>query len=252
MKKLKIILILILSLTLTGCMKAYKYTDEQSDAVAEYMAGVLLENDKNYDQALIPMEDTSIKTSTDGSSTEGSSIEGSSTEGTSTDGSSSDGSASTSGTSDTNGDSAEASGETQKDYTLTQVIGQSGFAIQCKGYQLVDAYPEDSESANFSLSPEKGYQLLVASFIVKNTSDAKKEINLIKSGVTYQLDVNTGTVYKPLLTLLENDLQYLDLTIGAGKSQKVLLIFEVEKGANVANVNLIVKKDNKSTTITLK
>jgi len=229
MKRLILLIVVIISFTLTGCMKPYTATDQQSDAIAEYMAGLILKSDKNYDQALIPEDALTSDTSSTVDTTDNTDI-----------------------TDPGDTPASDNATEVQNDYTLTQVIGESGFGIAYKGYKLVDTYPEDSESSHFSLTPREGYQLLVTSFTVKNKKDAKKEINLINSGVTYQLDVNTDKVYKPLLTLLENDLQYIDLSIAAGKSEVVLLVFEVSKDAEITDISLIATKGQKSVTIKLK
>jgi len=93
---------------------------------------------------------------------------------------------------------------------------------------------------------------LVASFLAKNISDKEKTLNLSNSKVLYQLDINVGTVYKPLLTLLENDLQYIDITIGAGKNKTVLLVFEVSKDIDISNINLIASKDDRTEIIEFK
>jgi hypothetical protein len=94
--------------------------------------------------------------------------------------------------------------------------------------------------------------LLVATFSIKNTLKEIENINLIKSGITYKLDVNAGTVYKPLLTLLKNDLQYIDLDLGPGNSKSVLLIFEVSKDADISNIDLKAEKADKTVKIKLK
>jgi hypothetical protein len=61
-----------------------------------------------------------------------------------------------------------------------------------------------------------------------------------------------GTVYKPLLTLLENDLQYIDITIEAGKTETVLLVFEVSKDVEISEINLIALKDERTEIIEIK
>lgn len=247
MKRLKILLVLLLSLSLTGCIKEYTITEEKSDAVAEYMAGLLLSYDSNYDQELIPTEETTDEISDDVNVTTDETSEDTTEESTSEESSSE-----IQDSLEVNEEEATASGENQEHYTLSQVIGETGFTVQYKSYKLVDTYPEDLESSNFTLTLREGYQLLVASFTIKNKSDSKKEINLIKSGITYQLDINSGIVYKPLLTLLENDLQYIDIMINPDKSKNALLIFEVSKDADITDINLIAKKEDKSVTMKLK
>lgn len=48
MKKIIIFLFIILSFTFTGCMKKYQLDEEQTDMVAEYMAGLLLMSNDDY------------------------------------------------------------------------------------------------------------------------------------------------------------------------------------------------------------
>lgn len=226
MKRLKLLLVLLLSLTLTGCIPKHNLTDAQTDAAAEYMAGKLLQNDRDYNQGLIPKEELGEEYSSNET------------------------------TSDTNNVIEEPSsdaineGETSNDYTLSEVIGAEGFSVQYKEYKLVASYSEDPDS--FSLDPADGYQLLVAKFTVKNKTKSEKEINLIQSGIAYQLNVNGNTAYDPILTLLENDLQYIDIKIAASKSDEVLLIFEVLKDIDLSNIYLTATKDSKSVTIEVK
>jgi hypothetical protein len=235
MKRLKILLVFLLSFTLTGCIKEYSYTDEKSNAIAEYMASLLLKYDKDYDQALIPDDELNESSQDDAGST----VEDT-----------------TSDTEDTSGTSGaevtQTPSDTNNDYSLIEVLGIDGFDMAYSGYKLADTYPEDADSAGFTLTPRNGYQLLVTEFTVKNISDQKKELNLINSDISYQLDINMSTVYKPLLTLLQNDLQYIDMTIAGGKSEKVLLVFEISKDVDMSNVNLIVSKDGISNTFEIK
>lgn len=235
MKRLKMIIVLLLSLTLTGCIQKYTVTDEKSDAYAEYMAGLLLKYDKGYEQSLIPEQEL--------------------TEGDQTD-TVAEGNTPTpvpEGTTDTTGDNtAQSDSAASNEASLTEVVGLEGFEVKYTGYKLADTYPEDTDAAGFTLTPRQGYQLLVTEFSVKNTSGKKKELNLIDTNITYQLDINVGTVYKPLLTLLQNDLQYIDITIDKGKSENVLLVFEVSKDTDMSNVNLIVSNNDKSNIIGIK
>ncbi len=236
MKRLKMLFVLFLSFSLTGCIQDYTITIEKSDAAAEYMAGLLLKYDEDYEQGLLSEKDLSVKNiDEDETVTEGN-----------------DDTTVASSDSVSQSDASNSDNDTIQDYTLTEVIGHQDFNFKYGGYELTETYPEDPDSAGFSLTPRDGYQLLVTSFTVKNLSDSKKELNLIDTDIAYQLDINVGTVYKPLLTLLENDLQYIDITIEGGKSEKVLLVFEISKDIDMSNVNLIVSKESKSVIIEMK
>ena len=233
MRRLKLVIIICFMFSLTGCIQEYNVSEQQNDAAAEYMAGLLLKYDEDYEQGLTPMNEIPVEnTTTDmGTDTPTPTI---APEDDST----------------INSDGKEV--VTQKEYTLTEVIGEKDFDIQFKGYQITETYPEDIESTYFSLTPREGNQLLVTSFSVLNNTDSEKTLNLSKAKIIYQLDINVGTVYKPSLTLLENDLQYIDMAIKGGKTKTVLLIFEVSKDKDITEINLIISKDNKSEIIEVK
>jgi hypothetical protein len=236
MRRLRLIIAVFLILTLTGCTKEYNLTEEQTEATAEYMAGLLLRYDNNYKPSLISKEE--LYAQEDDASEEFEDI----TTPTPT----------ASPIEESSDDVNNEEEKTQKDYTLTEVIGVKNIEIQYSGYQICEYYPEDSSNSYFSLTPREGYQLLVTSFQAKNNSKKDKAFNLSETNVLYQLDINVGTVYKPLLTLLENDLQYIDITIKAGKTETVLLVFEVSKDVDISEINLIALKDERTEIIEIK
>jgi hypothetical protein len=238
MKRLLLILVLLLSLALTGCMQKYTITDEKSDAMAEYMAGLLLENDKNYNQDLIPMDDIKADEAAQDSGTSKEDAGTSDTAPTKTPGN------------DT--DSAADNADTKENYSLNEVIGVKNFDIKFKAYKLTDTYPEKPESAYFSLSPRHGYQLLVVSFSVENTSAKTKTFDLSSKDIIYQLNINSGTIYKPQFTLLVNDLKYINIKIKGGATKEAVLAFEVSKDIDLSGNSLDVTYSDKSTTIEVK
>lgn len=228
LKYLMILLVMLLSFSLTGCIQEYSVKAGSEDSIAEYMANTLLASDYKYKQDQLQLPDDTEWIVADGA--ENSNDEDDSK------------------TVDTDKQAASSQGAS----SLTQVIGVNGFSVQYKSYKLVDLYPENADEADFSLTPRNGQQLLVATFTIKNTTKDLETINLIKSGIVYKLDVNSGTIYKPLLTLLKNDLQYIDTEVGPGKSKSVLLIFEVSKDTNIKNISLKATNDDKSSNIKLK
>jgi hypothetical protein len=241
MKRLRLVLFLLLSFTLTGCIQKYNVADEQSDAIAEYMAGMLLENDKDYEQDLIPMKDLEADNSDEASASSDESNDASAAENTATE-----------NNSDGNSVSNSDSTEDKDSYTLSEVIGKKNFNIEYKGYKLTDTYPENPESAYFTITPRDGYGLLVITFTVKNTSSKEKKFDLSNTDVKYQLDINVGTIYKPQFTLLENDLRYFDMTIKGGKTKEAVLVFEVTKDIDISNINLIISNADKSKILEIK
>jgi len=244
MKKLQLVFVIFLVLSLTGCIQRYQLTEKQEDSTAEYMAGLLLKNDTYYKSTLIPLEDYK---GNDNSASAGQDKEGNSSNNVTV----------TPTPTSTPAPTKEASSSNQqaasdKNSTLSEVIGSTDFDIQYKEYKLCDTYPEDKTSTYFSLSANPGKQLLVTSFSLKNLANKANTLNLTDSTVDYLLADNAGITYKPLLTLLQNDLQYINVNLDAGKTETVLLVFEVSKNLDMNNINLIASKGEKSDIIEIK
>lgn len=237
MKRLKLVIIVLMVLSLTGCVKKYTATDEQSDAIAEYMAGLLLDNDKQYDQALIPEDELN----SDGSDTS----EDSNTVTQAPSPTKPAGDA-PSGTEDSN--SPQSDSNTSSLSSLSEVIGNDSFQIDYKSFKLTDQY----KSEYFVLNPRDGYRLMVISFSIKNISGDKQIINLTKAGIEYEITGKSGTKYAPLLTLLENDLQYINIEIGAGKTKGGVLIFQVPDQSEISGEKLDITNEDKTAEITIK
>ncbi len=237
MKRLKLIVMLILSFSLTGCIQEYNYTEEESGALAEYMAGRLLAEDKNYDQELPLSEELLSEDNISKENTEQTVVLGSV------------GNASTNHESDVY---SKSESDVQARNSLSSVLGENSFDVNYKSYVLAEIYPDEEANPYFSLTARNGYQLLVVSFTVKNKTSQEKEFNLSNIDVEYQLDANVGTVYKPQFTLLENDLRYIDVMIGANKSTEALLVFEVSDQTDTSNMKLTVTKDKSTSTIEIK
>lgn len=240
MKRLLVIIIVVLSVILTGCMKEYPLTDAQTDIVAEYMAGRLLENDKKYSPSLISYKEIldyeNIPSEEEPKPTQIPELDVDEDN------------------NDINNTDEDSSMDTSDDinYTLSEVVGDPSFDIQYTGYMLAYTYPDSESSLVFSLDARKGYQLLIANFSIENLTDSNRDIDLMNAQIQYHLDINVGTVYKPLLALLENDMQYIDVNVKAGEKIPAVLIFEVSKDIDISDINLIISRDNKSEIIDIK
>ncbi len=253
MKRLKLAVIILFVLSLTGCVQKYTATDQQTNAVAEYMAGLLLKSDKDYDQELVSEDEikdnssntdsitqTPVPTEPQNITTPGISETAVNTNN------------SVSNNNEPSGNINESSDKAKESCTLNQLIDQDNFDINYKSYKLVDTYPENADDAMFLLTHSEGCKMLVVSFSIKNQSDKKQTLKLLDENISYQLDVNSGTRYSPLPSVLENDLGYNDLKFDGGKTGKGLLIFEVPDTTKITKMNLIATKGSKSATIEMK
>ncbi len=238
MKKKLLICVLPFLFTLTGCAQKFDYTPEQSAATAEYMAGLLLKYASNYQSDLLTEEEL-IQNDNDAAAVTAAPTEVPEQN-----------VAADEKNSETGAGETEASAKPLKEVSLSEVIGTPGFELQYKDYSLKDFYPENATKEVFSITPRQGYQLAVISFELSNQSNAKGEIKLTTP--QYQLNINQGVLYEPQLSLLENDLKYLDMKVAKGESEAVLLIYEVKKDEKITSMSLTVTNEDKTATVNLK
>lgn len=235
MRRYKLIVVLLLLTTLTGCIQKYEYSEEQTNAAAEYIAGLMLSYD-DYN-TLISVEEIVKRQEAEAAEAV---------------------TPTPSGSQDTNSNQGDTTANPSsptgvaKDYTLTEVIGEKGFDIQYESYVIVDSYPEDVTDAYFSITPREGNQLVVLSFLLKNKLNKENNLNLTQADILYQLDVNVGTIYEPPFALLENNLKLIDMSLKAEEEKPVVLIFEVKRDIVMTDINLMVTRDNKSEIIEIK
>lgn len=235
MRRRKLIVILLVMSTLTGCIQEFKYTEEQSDAAAEYMAGVLLKNDDSYKADLLDMDE--IIENQAGTATATPAPESSSGE--------------ANGQEDTDASSIEEE-KPQKNYTLSEVIGEKGFSLEYTDYIIAESYPEDPSETYFSITPRRGNQLVVLSFLLTNELKKDNNLNLTQSDIKYQLYIDSKTVYEPPFALLENNLKLIDITLREKEVKPVVLIFEVEKDIQMTDIILKVTREDRSAVIDIK
>ncbi|MGB4659254.1 MAG: DUF4352 domain-containing protein [Mobilitalea sp.] len=238
MKRLRLGLLILLTLSLTGCIQKYSANEQQSDAAAEYFADLLLESDKNYDQSLIAETDLTTDMSIEEVEEEaGGEADPITTEAIQ---------------SDTNVNTAQDITPVQKEYSIAEIVGNTDFVIDYSGFEVAYDYPEDSENAYFTMTPNKGNQFLFISFTITNNSSKKQTLDFNKADINYLLSIGKNNQYEPLFTVLENDMHYLKVTLEKGKSKEVLLAFEIPNDINISNMSLEIFKNDKTKIIEIK
>lgn len=255
MRRLFFLLLLILTVFLfSGCIQEYRLSEGDSDLAAEYMAGLLIKQDKDYDNSLLTPDE--IEAALEEERNNKDTVNPTPTP-TSKDDLPND---KEPGQQDKNKDDIDNNdkGNSDKDtaisynYTLSEIAGLTDFEINYDNYRLYDTYPENYKETYFTLTPNEGYQLLVVSFTVDNLSKIVKNMDLSKAKISYQLDINVGTIYKPLLTLLEDDLQYINMIVEPDYNKTAILVYEVSKTVDMNDINLIISKDDKAQIIKIK
>lgn len=239
-------MLLMCVVSLTGCSSLVKVTDVESNMLTDYMAGVVLKHSDNYaDNRLLTMEEIkeieakekarSIIIAKNNKETQVSTIETSSTK-----------------NQNASLDSKKQNLSDAEFVSLTKAVGTSDFKMNYKKYELYDKYVSEDAISNISLEASKNKKLLVLYFDVKNISNKALKIDLVEEGIGYEMSLNNGNKLKPLLTLLMNDIQYLNLDIAANSTTEAVIVFEVDKKVDLSSSTLTVTRKEMTSSIKLK
>jgi len=255
MKK-KLIIVIVTALVTVGLSACdvgdTGLSDGELKEVAEYAAKLVLRHTRNYEPTL--QEELSIKENPD-IVKEDFSVADKNTNGTTE--TTSPSSIADNGNTEENGDETGKTGEKTSDInetngdndtvaTLNDIYAKEGFEIVYGGAGEYSRYPKNE--GYFSLVAADDMKLYVVEFSIRNKTDKSRKFSHIE-GVSYNLTFDGENYYKPSLTLLENDMQSIDIAIGGGKSSKGVIVFNVPKGEDKNKAKLRVAKGNKIHTL---
>lgn len=225
-------------LLLSGCVQKLNISDAQTNIVAEYVAATLVDYQEvkriAHNSDIIDTIITVAPTPTPEVEKENDSKDNENK--------------------DTDLDNEPDVTETPKsNSSIEEILGLSKFTVTYSGYGLYDTYPDDESMVYFQIIPPRSTnQLLVVSFLAENNSKKTQKIDLKDVKVSYQLDIDTGSIYKPLLTFMPNDMQYISVEVEGKKSLELILVFEVSKDINMDKINLLMSRDDQARIIKLK
>ncbi len=239
-----ILAILAAMVLLSGCLDVGDLSEEESDMIAEYSAGVLLRYSGDYDRRLITKEQAEKEGIEEEKASAAPLV------------SASPGVAATA-TADVPSAAPDASPGKEENpaakVTLNQLYQMDGIDFSYDTYQFCDRYPQGDKT--MQIVAREGETLLVVSFRVKNNSAGKKKVDLLKNGIEYPLTID-GNQYYPGISILKNGgLNHLRTTLDKGKSENAVLIYTLSKERKKASrISLTVedKKANRQADIQLK
>lgn len=219
----------LLVMSLTGCKGVMKLSEEQNNEAAEYIASVLLKRSSIYEQRLVYEQGapTATPTATDALATE---VPGGQSK-----------------------DNENGSSGNTENVEFSNLLGleKKKITLKYKGTKTCQEY-RDSTISSAYMKAEKGKKLALVKFKMVNGSSTDQKIQLSDKKVSYTLQLKDGTQIKPVIALITNDLQFLDITLSAKKTKEVLLIFKVDSKDTISDALLTAAKGNKSSIITLK
>ena len=142
----------------------------------------------------------------------------------------------------------ETNGDSDTVAVLNDVYDEKGFEVVYGGAGEYSRYPKNE--GYFSLVAADNMKLYVVEFSIRNKASKSKKFSQ-GDDVAYNLTFDGNNYYKPSLTLLENDMQSIDATIGGGKSFKGVVVFNVPMSEDKNKAKLKVVKGAKSYTLSV-
>lgn len=243
-KKLLIAGISVMLCLLGGCLEATPLTDEEMDVVAEYAASLLLKFDKNYDTPLYYAQEREVKLTP--TPTPEPTVKATPTPVLAAGGSATAGNAS----SEENPAVPTATPiptptpfmfyEAEVSEQLTGILAVENITVTCEGYELT---PSVQSTEYFSLVAKEGRQYAVVNFLLHNNTEEDIIFDASGNGLEYSIDINTNDISRVSLSMLENDMQYMEIPVPAKGTAEAVLVFEIAD-TEINTMHLIVK--NKS------
>jgi len=110
---------------------------------------------------------------------------------------------------------------------LAQFYGMDGFSISYTGYELTDSYPTSGSDMLMAMEATEGKTLCVLKFAVTNSSSADTVFDMFYREPNFYLSIDGGEKIHQQYTLLLDDMAASNDTIAAGDTVERVLIFEV-------------------------
>lgn len=234
-KLIYVILSMVLSFTmLTGCtdLQGVELTEEQSAAIAEYAAGLLLKYDKSHaaglqnvydepeeekvpEQAPVQVEEEEVQEVYQ-----------------------------------------KVESEATKEVftgTIGEAIGIPDLDVRFAYYETFTSLPDsDPDNPVFSMRAQDGNKMVVLHFNVTNISGETLNLDMLSNNVRYRLVINDKEVIRQQQTLLSNDLSQMSEAMEPGQVYDEVLVFETETGIvdSIENLKLTIK-GNEDLTVAL-
>lgn len=110
---------------------------------------------------------------------------------------------------------------------LAQFYGMNDFSISYTGYELTDSYPTSGSDLLMAMDATEGKTLCVLKFAVTNNSASDTVFDMFYRNPNFYLSIDGGEKIHQQYTLLLDDMAASNDTIGAGDTVERVLIFEV-------------------------
>ncbi len=110
---------------------------------------------------------------------------------------------------------------------LAQFYGMNDFSISYAGYEITDSYPSSGEDMLMAMDATPGKTLCVLKFNVTNNSAAQATFDMFYRNPNFFLTIDGGEKVHQQYTLLLNDMAASNDPVEPGQTLERVLIFEV-------------------------
>lgn len=253
MKKLAVVLLVcVMAFSFTGCGKNdITLSNEQSDLIAEYIAGTLLKYsyDNEWDYQKLNNSLNTYKGGTLSADTSGTKEQVKQNQNTNNANSASNsGNAGNSGNSGNTGSLGTGNTKTSTDVltALADAYGLNGATIKYKQSVVGERYPMGEYV--ICVPANQGCNVAAVEFTIKNNNTSAITVNTPDSDVSMKLTVN-GTSVVSYETMLKNDLNRLNsVTIQPDEEYTAVVVFQLKKdlGDSISGGTLTINKGSLS------
>lgn len=127
--------------------------------------------------------------------------------------------------------------------TLEEALGISGATLAYGYYEVVSTYPPNGTEIAFSMKAASGKELLILHFALSNPTDQDVEVHTDSDNFKVRLNLNGGERLRGDVTFLDNDLMNYSGVLTGGSSVDAVLVFEIPEGEEVSSMDLLIVVD---------
>ena len=249
------VLVMVSAVMLAGCdlVPTLEMSEEQSNLIAEYAAGKLLEYAKGHPGGLMILEDVDRSDVNPGMQKEEEEVsellpplDGEPIPEMPSDDSADplpdQGDTADVPDQDALVDTPEAISEAPSK-PLEEALGISGATLAYGYYEVASTYPPNDTEIAFSMKAASGKELLILHFALSNPTDQDVEVHTDSDNFKVRLNLNGGERLRGDVTFLDNDLMNYSGVLTGGSSVDAVLVFEIPEGEEVSSMDLLIVVD---------
>lgn len=248
-KRMVLLCSMAMACVMSGCAGSVPdLTEDESEVISEYAAGILLKYDKNYAGRLLDtaemeqaeelwqIREEEKEQGEKQQEQQQAEVEADAEQ-------------------EQNVADAEVVDRSQETVTASSIEEYyeiDGFTFKYAGFELVSGYPESSDdTVYFSMDATEGNMLLVVKFDAENQSGTDQTLDMIEYETRFRIAVNGQSGQNALTTMLLNDLSNYKDTVPAGASVSLVSMIEVPEGTNVESLTMTLRGKEQPVTLQL-